>query len=196
MVTGHKPPLGYTKPSDPRRWRASIGIIVASGLILDKLVVLVLDDNPHILKMLSAVVAVAGAREVITCASADLARVSLAQRTVDLILADAEMPGCDGYQFVRWLRTQGPPDNRCVPIVMVTGHTRPSEVMRARDAGATTLVGKPIAPQVLMTRIAAALASTKPFVDSISYAGPDRRVRNRESRAAGAERRRASLAID
>ena len=65
---------------------------------------------------------------------------------MDLILADAEMPGCDGYDFVRWLRTEGPPDNRRVPVVMVTGHTRPSEVLRARDAGATTLVGKPIAP--------------------------------------------------
>ena len=169
---------------------------MTSGLILDKQIVLLLDDNPHILKMLSAVVAVAGASDVIRCSSAELARSSLALRTVDLILADAEMPGCDGYQFVRWLRTEGPMENRCVPVVMVTGHTRPSEVLRARDAGATTLVGKPIVPQVLMTRIAAAMASTKTFVDSKTYAGPDRRMRKLGAQAVGGERRRRTISID
>jgi DNA-binding response OmpR family regulator len=142
------------------------------------------------------VVTVAGAPEVITSANPQVAQASLAVRAVDIILADAEMPGCDGYQFVRWLRTEGPVDNRCVPVVMVTGHTRPSEVLRARDAGATTLVGKPIIPQVLMTRIVAALNSHKQFVDSENYAGPDRRSRGRESAALSTERRRVSVAID
>lgn len=168
---------------------------MTSGLILQKLVVLVLDDNPHIRKILSAVVTVAGARDVIACSSAEAARAELALRTVDLILADAEMPGCDGYQFVRWLRTDGSPENRCAPVVMVTGHTRPSEVLRARDAGATTLVGKPIVPQVLMTRIAAALNSSKTFVESENYAGPDRRMRDLGAQPAGGDRRGRTVHI-
>jgi DNA-binding response OmpR family regulator len=169
---------------------------MSGDLILHQRVVLVLDDNPHILKILSAVIASAGAREVIVCDSAGAARSHLELRAVDLILADAEMPGCDGYSFVRWLRTEGPPDNRRVPVVMVTGHTRPSEVLRARDAGATTLVGKPIAPQVLLSRIGAALNNTKPFVASKAFVGPDRRVRNQGPAGGLAERRVESRALE
>ncbi len=60
----------------------------------------------------------------------------------DVILMDVEMPGMDGYQACKVIRSsEGGAD---LPIVMVTGHDDSESVNRAFDVGATDFISKPI----------------------------------------------------
>jgi two-component system CheB/CheR fusion protein len=60
----------------------------------------------------------------------------------DLILSDISMPGMDGYAFLRALREK--PRYRTTPAIALTGFGREDDVKRARQAGFTTHLTKPI----------------------------------------------------
>lgn len=69
----------------------------------------------------------------------------------ELVLLDVNMPGHDGIEVCRRLRA----DARFArtPIVMLTAATRPEDVRRALDAGATEYLTKPFSPVRLLTLV-------------------------------------------
>ncbi|KVZ38657.1 EAL domain-containing protein [Burkholderia ubonensis] len=69
----------------------------------------------------------------------------------DLVLLDVEMPGGDGFDCCRRLRTL--PEGRRVPIVMLTGNDDDASIANAFDAGATDFVSKPMRWKLLGYRI-------------------------------------------
>lgn len=140
--------------------------------------VLLIDDNPRSLDMLSSIFHGFGVREQIKCESAVAATEILRRRMVDLILVDCSMPEMDGYDFVRWVRRETSPPLRYTPIVMLTGHAAQSNVHKSRDCGASFVVAKPLTPAVLLKRILWLGSDEREFVETASYVGPDRRVRN------------------
>lgn len=140
--------------------------------------VLLIDDNPQALDILSSVVQGFGVREQIRCGSALDACGILKRRMVDLILVDCAMPQMDGYDFIRWLRRETSQPTCLTPVIMLTGHAAPSNVHKGRDCGASFVVAKPITPGVLLQRILWLASDEREFVKSESYVGPDRRVRN------------------
>lgn len=71
----------------------------------------------------------------------------------DAILLDAEMPGRDGVECCRALRTL--PAFEEVPIAFVTGTTCPALHSRARDAGARSVIAK---DEAMLPRVASWLA--------------------------------------
>lgn len=99
------------------------------------------------------------------------------EREFNLILVDSVLADCDGHDFIRTLRQSKTSPNCFVPVIMVLGHSTPSQIMRGRDAGASFVVKKPAPPQVMMQRILWLLNDERKFVTSDGYCGPDRRVR-------------------
>ncbi len=140
--------------------------------------VLLIDDNPKSLDMLSSIFHGFGVKEQIKCESAVAAVEILRRRMVDLILVDCSMPEMDGYDFTRWLRREAPPPLRYAPLIMLTGHAAQSMVHKSRDCGASFVVARPLTPAVLLKRILWLGADEREFVESAGYVGPDRRVRN------------------
>lgn len=140
--------------------------------------VLLIDDNPQALDILSSVVQGFGVKEQIRCGSAVEAAEVMKHRLVDLILVDCAMPEMDGYDFVRWLRREAPRPACLTPLIMLTGHAASSRVNKSRDCGASFVVTKPLTPGVLLQRILWLAADEREFVECASYVGPDRRVRN------------------
>ncbi len=70
--------------------------------------------------------------------------------TVDLIICDWNMPGMDGLEFVRAVRTRQREKNLPrVPILMVTSQGTQEQVARAREAGVDTLLVKPVTAEAL-----------------------------------------------
>lgn len=67
----------------------------------------------------------------------------------DLILLDIQMPGIDGYQLTRTLRTKG--FQR--PIIAVTAHAMPIHKQRALEAGCDALYTKPVPLPVIREAI-------------------------------------------
>ena len=140
--------------------------------------VLLIDDNPKSLDMLSSIFHGFGVKEQIKCESAVAATEILRRRMIDLILVDCSMPEMDGYDFVRWLRRETPPPLRYTPVIMLTGHAAQSKVHKSRDCGASFVVAKPLTPAVLLKRTLWLAGDEREFVESDGFVGPDRRVRN------------------
>ncbi len=70
---------------------------------------------------------------------------------VDCVLLDVVMPKLDGFETCRRLRELEA--TRSLPIVIVTTHGEPSEVEKARAAGCSDYLTKPIDRQALLDKI-------------------------------------------
>lgn len=152
-------------------------ILNSEKLNLEKIKFMIVDDNPQSLEIIASTISGFGVHNIIRCDSAKEARRAANVSTLDFVISDAEMPEEDGYDLIRWFRREGPEANRFVPAVIVTGHTRESQVVRGRDCGAHFIVAKPVTPKVLLERIFWVARETRPIIECDSYVGPDRRFK-------------------
>jgi CheY-like chemotaxis protein len=145
---------------------------------LEQSTVLLIDDNPQALDMLSSVFLGFGVKEQIKCLSAVEGAKIIQQRAIDLVVVDCADPEMDSYAFTRWLRRETAPPLRYTPVILLTGHAAQSKVREGRDCGVSFVVTKPLTPAVLMKRILWLSGDEREFVECATYVGPDRRVRN------------------
>lgn len=82
----------------------------------------------------------------------------LGRDRVDVILSDIEMPGTDGYQFIRELRLRPFQQGGAVPAVALTAYARTEDRLRALRAGFQLHLSKPVQPSELVTVIASMAA--------------------------------------
>lgn len=156
-----------------------VGILQPSQHInLEKARALIVDDNQQSLDLLVGVLTSFGLRNVVRKETGREARDELEFRPVDLILANAQLPEIDGYDLIRWLRREADEASRMTPAIIVSAHTRRSQVEKARDCGANFIITKPISPAVMLERILWVARSDRLFIETESYVGPDRRWRN------------------
>lgn len=144
---------------------------------LERATVLVLDDNGPSLDILSQVVSGFGVKQLFRAESVKEAQTLVGTKTFDLIISDVQMPEVDGIEFINWLRREAQETNRYVPVILVTGHTRTTDILRTRDAGANFTVAKPITPKVLLERIFWVAREERAFIECETFVGPDRRFK-------------------
>lgn len=96
----------------------------------------------------------------------------------DLVLTDLQMHPGDGLELTRKIRTAGASGNPYIPIIVMTGHTQPKWIEKARDAGATEVLAKPLSVVAVYEKIAWVVKNPRTFVACDSFFGPCRR-RNR-----------------
>jgi len=77
----------------------------------------------------------------------------------DLILLDVEMPGVNGYEACR--RLKGDPVTATIPIIFLTARTTTDEVVRGLNLGAVDYVTKPFKLSEMLSRIRAALRTSR-----------------------------------
>src|ERR1700685_4018272 len=113
---------------------------------------LVVEDEPTILVLLSGSLRFAGF-DVLTAASGrEALRVAAAARP-DLILLDVMLPDGDGFDVVRALRAGGPR----VPVIFLTARTRVHERVAGLTLGGDDYVTKPFSLDEVLARIRAVL---------------------------------------
>lgn len=139
--------------------------------------VLLACGDPEGLNIMSEMFAGFGVHTPRRCLSMAEAKTSVQDRIVNLIVVDSALSDAEGYDFIHWLRRSDIAPNCFAPVILVTGHTKPSQIFRGRDAGASFVVRKPVAPLVMMQRILWLLNDQRKFVTSPTYCGPDRRVK-------------------
>lgn len=144
---------------------------------LDRLTVLVVDDNRHMLTLIYDILRGFSMRNVIRLTNAADAFKEMQIRTVDLAICDYSMEPLSGIEFTQLLRTSKDSPDRYLPIIMVTGYSDKSTVTQARDAGVTEFLAKPIAARGLYARILEVINHPRPFVRTKNFFGPDRRRR-------------------
>ncbi len=111
------------------------------------------------------------------CRTIAEAKSSVHERTLNLLVVDSALSDGEGYDFIRWLRRCDVAPTCYAPVILVTGHTKPTQIFRGRDSGANLVVRKPVPSLVMMQRIMWLLKDSRPFVTSPNYFGPDRRVK-------------------
>ncbi len=74
----------------------------------------------------------------------------------DAILMDVQMPGIDGCETARRIRTL--PEGPGMPIMAVTASTSQAQIDRCRESGMDAVVSKPVQPALLRQRLARLLA--------------------------------------
>ena len=115
---------------------------------LTGLAVLVVEDNEDARRLLSTILKRCGAA-VQAAESASVALRLYALRPPDLIISDIEMPGEDGYSFIRKVRLQESPRSR-VPAIALTAYSRSVDRVRALAAGFQMHMSKPVEPAELV----------------------------------------------
>lgn len=128
-----------------------------------------------------------GAKTVLEAANGKTAARLLADREVDFLICAADLPGPgkekkpgSGVDFVRAIRLDTKHPRRAIPMVITMGTARRISVGQARDSGANFVLSKPVAPSVLYDRINWIARRPRPFWESATYFGPDRRFREEE----------------
>ena len=73
----------------------------------------------------------------------------------DIILLDLMLPGIDGLEVCKTLKSN--PQTKNIPIIMLTAKTEESDIVIGLELGADDYITKPFSPKVLMARIKAVL---------------------------------------
>jgi DNA-binding response OmpR family regulator len=145
-------------------------------LNLTKATVLLLQNNQAELDIMGQVFIGFGVKAIRKCLTLNDAEGCINSGAIfDLVIVDCDMPGGAGFDFVTRLRRMEGSENRLAPIMLVSGHTAPSSIVRARDCGANFVVAKPITPKVMFDRVMWLAREERQFVVSDAYVGPDRR---------------------
>ncbi len=139
--------------------------------------ILIADDNPQALQILYQVLTGFGAKKLHRVQNGAEALAVVRSQEIDLVISDANMPELDGFEFVRLLRREALEKNRFIPAILLTGHTRMSDVIRARDCGASFTIAKPITPAIILQRLFWCALEERMFVETSTYVGPDRRFK-------------------
>ncbi len=159
-----------------------------SGYRFDRLKVLVVDDNPHMRKLVVTILQAFGAVQISEAADAQRAWIILRDASPDVIILDWMMEGMSGLDLVKQIRTAAASPNPFVPVIMLTGHTHIDHVRQARDAGVNEFLAKPVSVKAILTRLIAVIEHPRPYVRTKVYFGPCRRRRGPEEYR-GPERR-------
>src|ERR1700733_12628171 len=124
----------------------------------DRDIVLVVDDSPETLRLMTDALEEAG-MTVLVAREGEHA-LSIVEKVVpDVVLMDALMPGADGFATCRRLK-----QNRAlahVPIIFMTGLTDTEHIIKGLEAGGVDYISKPIVPGELLARIRVHLANAR-----------------------------------
>lgn len=111
--------------------------------------VLIVDDRPLNVELLSAMLE---GYDIQSASSGPEALEVLSQRPYpDLILLDVMMPGMDGYEVVRRIKSRE--ELRDIPVIMVTALGEKQAKLRSLDAGAEEFLSKPVDQLELQVRV-------------------------------------------
>ncbi len=113
--------------------------------------VLVVDDVPSALKIVSRLLRKLGVKNVVEVSSGAAALQRLSQGDVNLIISDWNMPDMDGLQLLSVIR--GQPSTMTVPFILITSSADRDEVMLAYKSGISDYIVKPFNGDTLANKL-------------------------------------------
>ena len=111
--------------------------------------ILCIDDNPEVLKLMKMLLADEFDLELVTSAEQGLK--FLHDKNPDLVLCDVMMPGMDGHAFSRAVKSDE--SLKHIPIILVTARTGAEMLNEGIQAGADDYISKPFDSTELKARI-------------------------------------------
>ena len=123
------------------------------AVALDRLRILVVDDDRDTLEVMKQLLEQAGA-EVVAAGSAAEALSVLEEQVPDVLVSDIGMPGQDGYALIREVRRLAPERGGKVPAAALTAFTQSDARQQVLLAGFQLYLAKPIEPTELTDAVA------------------------------------------
>lgn len=120
---------------------------------LDGVRILIVDDDSDTLQILRAVLSRFGANVEIATSVAGAMKV-LRQSKPHVVVSDLAMPDEDGHSLIKKIRTGEAGNEKQIPALALTAHTRIEDRARALSAGFNMFVPKPVEPDELISAIA------------------------------------------
>ncbi len=116
--------------------------------------VLVVDDDPVVSKSFDRVLSGKG-YAVITAKSGEEALRKLGEENYDLVYTDIRMPGMSGLEVAETVKARRP----WTPVVIITGYGTEEAEIRAKAAGVSSFMHKPLSPEMIEGSARDALAA-------------------------------------
>ena len=114
--------------------------------------ILVAEDDKNTRRLMEAVLKEHGYHPILACDGLEALKL-LDTHHVDLVILDIMMPGMDGYEFTRQLRTT----DYTLPILMVTAKQLPEDKRKGFIVGTDDYMTKPVDEEEMILRIRALL---------------------------------------
>lgn len=115
--------------------------------------VLLVDDSPHVVQILQALLAQLGFGHILTASGVDEAFSIIERDALDLVITDYMMTPKNGLDLVRKVRDTTSLGNRHVPILMLSGLVGDDFERDAKLAGVSAVCSKPIGVEQLLSQI-------------------------------------------
>jgi putative two-component system response regulator len=112
--------------------------------------ILIIDDSPGSIQMLAGILE--ADYEVYFATDGARGLEMVREQHIDLVLLDILMPGMDGYQVCRALKSD--PVGRDLPVLFVTAMGECEGVEKGFEAGAADYIDKPVNPAIMRARVA------------------------------------------
>ena len=138
--------------------------------------VLVVDDDAVVGKSFNRVLSEKKGYVVTTVENAHEALKQIREQSFDVVFTDIKMPGMDGVELAEKVKASQP----WTPVVIITGYGTTENEVRAKAAGVTEFMRKPLSPEMIEASAAHAMT---PAVASEAVAAPVEVVPVKENRA-------------
>jgi two-component system chemotaxis response regulator CheY len=149
----------------------------APAVNLRDLVILVADTNSFGRRVIHGILRGFGATRVLLAETPFELYQLLSNQKIDMLVCDIQFPPQGGIMVTRNIRGNTKNENRTLPILLTAGFPNGSLIRHARDAGANTVIAKPMSANSLYDRLCWIAFNPRPFVDTATYFGPDRRFK-------------------
>ncbi len=163
-------------------WPAD-GVARSSGL--DRVVVLVVDENLKMRALLGSILSSLGVGTVLWAPSGVKAIELIHEMRrrperfgvsgIDLIISEWDMAWVDGAALLRWIRHHPESPDRFLPFIAISATPSEERVKAARDLGANQFIARPFTVNSLCDHIDSLVRNDRRYVKTGEYFGPDRR---------------------
>ena len=113
---------------------------------------LLVDDEPELLKMVSAILADEGFQRLVTAANMKEGIAAAKAEKPDLAILDVMLPDGDGFSLMEQIRTWTD-----IPVIFLTARDEAADKLSGLGLGADDYIAKPFLPQEFLLRVYAVL---------------------------------------
>lgn len=113
---------------------------------------LLVDDEPELLKMVASILSDDGFVNIVTAATVNEGIAAVRTENPDLAILDVMLPDGDGFDLMRQIRTFSD-----IPVIFLTAKDESEDKLAGLGLGADDYIAKPFLPQELLLRIYAVL---------------------------------------
>ena len=133
---------------------------------MDRLKILVVDDEERMRKLISDFLKIKGYETVEAGDGEEAIDVFFADKEIALIILDVMMPKMDGWEVLKTVR-----EHSKVPVIMLTARTEETDELKGFEYGADEYISKPFSPKILVARVEAILRRSGVNQDEVVRVG-------------------------